>query len=252
MMVRSAWALGWLAVLACGGAPRESSTLGAPVTTPTHAAPRVPDSLTPATVGDALVPTLRQLATLELDAQIEIVHSLSTTPTLPAASELMSAAAQLEGGENGALRRHVYRALLRLPDADASIAALRARRPAEHDRMAGLTADLVAAYLGGAHERARVRRDLASIDLEDVPSVMEDVYAVAKAPSLAPLFGAWLDDQRIAGVTSHRRPVSLRVSDHGVWAIIALGVDVEGAPASLVTADDRLREAARRAIAAIP
>lgn len=191
---------------------------------------------------------LQQFPKADLNDRINIVHVLSDLPDLPPAAELLAGLPIAPVSDNPTFRRYFYRALLKSTDAPAALAALRKVRPQEKDKLASVTADLVAVKLGGDSERAVVMKTLGELSVEEVRQ-MDDVYAIGKAPALAPLFKSWLDDKRDVGTFSHRETRNFKVRDLGLWAIQCLGVVVPGAPADHMThADDAMIASAKKAV----
>jgi hypothetical protein len=161
------------------------------------------------------------LSSTELQAQVEVAHVLPLLPDQPRPDAIVRAAAAVA---DPTVRAIVVHALRRTSHPAEALAALRTLRPRERDRTCALAMDLLGAWLGGAAEADVAAKQLGSLDVEEVRSVMVSVDALAPAPQLAPLFLPWLDDKRVVGMLSHRNTVPYLVRDFGAQAIHRLGV----------------------------
>lgn len=180
----------------------------------------------------------------DVNAQFQVAHVIGLLPDLPPPDVVLGAGLLLDPG----VRPWFYRAVQRTPDTAVALSALRDARAKETNPRALLTLNLVAAKLGGEQEAKALKKSLAGLAIDDVNNVIDDVYALAPAPHLAPLLRPWLNDKRPVGTMSHRQTRPYLVRDHAVWLVHVLGVPLHPPLTHIEFADAALIARTRRAL----
>lgn len=187
---------------------------------------------------------LADLEKRDVNARFQVAHVIGLLPDLPPPDVVLRAGLLLDPG----VRPYFYRAVQRTPDKAVGLSALRDARAKETNPRALLTLDLVAAKLGGEQEAKALKKSLAGLTIDDVNNVIDDVYALAPAPHLAPLLRPWLSDKRPLGTMSHRQTRPYLVRDHAVWLVHILGVPLNPPLTHIEFADAALIARTRRAL----